>query len=27
MNERLLVRSFIEGHEFLWRVVTGLAAR
>jgi acetylornithine deacetylase/succinyl-diaminopimelate desuccinylase-like protein len=26
-DERLLVRSFIEAHEFLWRVVTGLAAR
>jgi acetylornithine deacetylase/succinyl-diaminopimelate desuccinylase-like protein len=26
-DERLLVRSFIEAHEFLWRLVTGLAAR
>jgi acetylornithine deacetylase/succinyl-diaminopimelate desuccinylase-like protein len=26
-DERLLVRSFIEAHEFLWRVVTALAAR
>jgi len=26
-DERLLVRSFIEGHELLWRVVTSLAAR
>jgi acetylornithine deacetylase/succinyl-diaminopimelate desuccinylase-like protein len=26
-DERLLVRSFVEAHEFLWRVVTTLAAR
>jgi acetylornithine deacetylase/succinyl-diaminopimelate desuccinylase-like protein len=26
-DERLLVRSFIEAHEFLWRLVTSLAAR
>ena len=26
-DERLLVRSFIEAHDFLWRVVTALAAR
>ena len=26
-DERLLVRSFIEAHDFLWRLVTALAAR
>jgi acetylornithine deacetylase/succinyl-diaminopimelate desuccinylase-like protein len=26
-DERLLVRSFIEAHDFLWRLVTGLASR
>jgi acetylornithine deacetylase/succinyl-diaminopimelate desuccinylase-like protein len=26
-DERLLVRSFVEAHDFLWRLVTGLAAR